>query len=142
MDFRPIPDFGKTSLPYEFLVMIIKELGFKKSNKQAQRVFNKIYTNESTNRERIRFYSTSVSDSIKLPAAYWNRGCCTCKRTFSEYQIFRWQFLHHHKKHDKYIFLFRGRLFFRDRLPPFYNVSSIRPADQTQRNQFFCHHFP
>ncbi len=25
------------------------------SNKQVQRVFNKIYTNESTNRERIRF---------------------------------------------------------------------------------------
>jgi len=59
--------------------MVLKRTQLKKSNKQVQRVFNKIYTNESTNRERIRFVSTRVSDSIKLPAAYWNRGSALVK---------------------------------------------------------------
>ncbi len=36
--------------------MIIKRAQVEKSNKQVQRVFNKIYTYEGTNRERIRFY--------------------------------------------------------------------------------------
>ena len=51
--FIRIWDFA-ISLSYG-LVMVIKRTQFKKSNKQAQRVFNKMYTNESTNRERIRF---------------------------------------------------------------------------------------
>lgn len=54
--FIRIQDFGNFPVLRVLGYDNKKELRLIKSNKQAQRVFNKIYTNESTNRERIRFY--------------------------------------------------------------------------------------
>ena len=31
--------------------------------------------------------STRVSDSIKLPAAYWKQRCCTCKRALANIKL-------------------------------------------------------
>ena len=51
--FSPVQEL-KTPLSYGLVMVVKRARGFV-SNKQVQRVFNKIYTNESTNRERIRF---------------------------------------------------------------------------------------
>lgn len=56
------------------------------SNKQAQRVFNKMYTNESTNRERIRFHQPGYQillSSLLLIGTELR----TCKRALTNFKF-------------------------------------------------------